>query len=310
MVAFNPNTPKGLEPFQRNDGAAWTDRLRRYYVPAAYTNALFVGDPVVKKAGSADVNGINGCDLAVAGTSNLITGVVCGFLGTATAGSGNVPSMLGVGIGTGPMYRPAGAQTLDWYVLVNDDPEAAWLIQADNNYGGTATAVTFSAAAAITGTGLPTTVGAPVYFSNSTSAASLPSPYVAYQTYYILAGSASTSITVAATPGGTAIVAAGAGTGSSFISQPVTAAAALVGKNINLLPGTGSPYTGWSGWQASTGTSYNIAGSAIAAPTTTGTLQLNIIGLATDPLNLAGNYFQKLVVRINQSTEVNAAAGI
>lgn len=307
MVASNPNIPQGLVPFQRLDGAKWSDRLRKYYVPAAQTNPLFIGDPVLKQAASADVNGVNGVDLALAGSTNRITGVVCGFLGSCAAGSAN-PNLLTNGIGVGPMYRPA-TTTLDWYVLVNDDPEAEWQIQADNN-STNVIAVTFSASTAITGTGLPSTVGTPVAFSNSTASTDLPSPLVAYQTYYVLAGSTSSSITVATAPGGAAILMAGAGTGASFITDGTTMPTNVVGKNINLLPGTGSPYTGWSGWQASSGANYNNAGSAIVAPGTGATLQLNIVGLAGDVADTAGNLFQKLIVRLNISTETNAVAGI
>jgi hypothetical protein len=214
-AAINPNTPYGLQPVQRLDGAKWSDRLRRYYVPQAQTNALYVGDPVVKITGSADVNGVNGVDLCTAGSTNKITGVVCGFLGTATAGSGNYPSFWG--LGTGPLYRPTST-AYDWYVLVNDDPEAEWLIQADANYG------------ASSGTAMPVTV---------------------------------------------------------------------VGKNINLKSGTGSAYTGWSGWQADSNT------------TGTGsTLQLNIVAIFTDAANIAVAQYQKLVVRLNISTETNIQAGI
>jgi hypothetical protein len=305
MTAFNPNTPYGLSPVQRNDGAVWSDRGTIYYVPAAQTNALYVGDPVIKKAGSADTNGTNGCDLAVAGTGNSVTGVVIGFLGACTAGL-NKPSLYG--LPAGPVYRPASTAQ-DWFVIVNDDPEAQWNIQVDSNVGGTI-AVTFSAAAAITGTGLPSTAGTPVAFSNSTASTDLPSPYVAYQTYYVLPGSTSTSITVAATPGGTAIVAAGAGTGSSFITSGVPFAVATVGKNINLLPGTGNPYTGWSGWQASSGANVNIAGATIAAPGTGSTLQLNVLGVATDAGDAAGAFFTKLRVRLNTATEITGQSGI
>jgi hypothetical protein len=306
MTGFNPNIPKGLDPVQRLDDAKWNARLRKYYSPQAKTNALYVGDPVIKVTASADVNGVNGVDLALAASGDAVTGVVCGFLGVSTAGSGNTPSFYG--LPTGPLYRPASTAS-DWYVLVDDSFEDEWIIQADNNYGGVI-AVTFSASSAITGTGLPSTAGTPVAFSNSTASTDLPSPLVAYQTYYVLAGSTSTSITVAATPGGTAIVMAGAGTGSSYITSGVAPPVSIVGKNINLLPGTGNPYTGWSGWQASTGANYDAAGSAIAAPGTGSTLQLNVVGIYTDADNAAGNYFTKLIVRLNTATEITGQAGI
>lgn len=126
----------GLSPVQRLDGAVWNDSLRVYYVPAANTNALFVGDPVLKVTGSADINGVNGVDIAAAGTAAKITGVVCGYLGSCVAGAPNSGSSYQGAInmfassGTpGNMYRPAST-ALDWYVLVNDDPEAQFYIQA------------------------------------------------------------------------------------------------------------------------------------------------------------------------------------
>lgn len=135
----------GLQPVQRLDGARWMDSLRCYFVPAAQTNALYVGDPVIKIAGSADTNGVNGVDLATAGTANKITGVVCGFLGSCAAGKPGGPTMQAVNMfansGTpGNAYRPAST-SLDWYVLVNDDPETQFYIQ-ENDSGAPLTVAT------------------------------------------------------------------------------------------------------------------------------------------------------------------------
>ena len=215
MTTTNPNMPNGLSPIRRLDGAKWQDSARVYYVPAAQTNALFVGDPVIKKTGSADVNGVNGVDLA--GTTGAVTGVVVGFIGIAVAGSGNEPSFFGLSGTPGPAYRPAST-SYDYYVLVNDDPEAEWLVQADNNYGG------------VSGTPVPV---------------------------------------------------------------------AAVGKNANLKSGTGSVYTGLSGWLMDSNT---VA--------TTSTLQLNIIGVYTDAQNAAAALNGKFFVRLNTSTEITGQSGI
>lgn len=134
-MTANPNTPAGLVPIRRLDGAKWNDSLRKYFVPAAQTNALYVGDAVTKEAASADVNGVNAVDLTASG-SNPITGVVCGFLGTCPAGAGGPISLFGLSGQPGPAYRPA-TTAADWYVLVNDDPEAEFLIQENDDYGGT-----------------------------------------------------------------------------------------------------------------------------------------------------------------------------
>jgi hypothetical protein len=130
----NLNTPYGLQPVRRLDGAKWGDSLRTYYVPASYGSAMFVGDPVVKVSGAAINNGINAVNLAAAGYSagtvgNPITGVICGFLGVLPAGStSGQPGLFGLSGSPGPAYRPASTPW-DWYVLVNDDPEAEWNIQ-------------------------------------------------------------------------------------------------------------------------------------------------------------------------------------
>ena len=133
MAVVNQNTPFGLTPVQRFDGAAWRNSLRRYYVPAANTNALFVGDPVTKVAASADINGVNGIDL----TSNTgaITGVICGWAGVCAAGTGN-PAFFGLSGTPGNIYRPAST-SMDYYALVNDDPEAEFWIQENDDYSTT-----------------------------------------------------------------------------------------------------------------------------------------------------------------------------
>jgi hypothetical protein len=212
----NPNTPFGLSPINRLDGAGWRDSLTLYFVPAAQTNALYVGDPVIKKAAAADTNGVNAVDLASAGAGNLITGVVCGFYGVCAAGAA-APSFFGLSGTPGPAFRPA-TTSLDYYVLVNDDPEAEFVIQENDNVGG-----------------------------------------------------------VAGTP------------------LAVTA----VGKNANLVSGTGSQYTGLSGWML------QANGTA-----TTQNFQLNIKGFLQEADNVAGAAFAKVIVSINQHTETPNSAGI
>ena len=128
MTAPNTNNKAGLQVISRNDAAKWGNSLRVYFVPAANQNALYVGDPVVKISGSANGNGINGIDLATAGANASVTGVVCGFVGIATAGSTNTPAMYGLSGTPGSVYRPA-ATGYDYYALVNDYPESLFTVQ-------------------------------------------------------------------------------------------------------------------------------------------------------------------------------------
>jgi hypothetical protein len=152
MPTSNPNAPFGLRAIRRIDSASWGDSMREYYVPAANTNALFDGDPVLKVSGLADANGINAIDIAVGsgGTASLITGVVGGFRPNyALSGT------------PGPAYRPA-ATSLAYYAMVSDDPEVQFIVRDNGNYGGTAgTATPMSAvgknANLIAGAGSPYT---------------------------------------------------------------------------------------------------------------------------------------------------------
>lgn len=142
-MATNPATPYGLQPIQIQGAKDWRDSCTVYYVPAATTNAMYVGDPVIKLAASADVNGINGVNLAAAGSSNRITGVIVGFQGKGTTqlGSYNPGSLFGLSGNPGPAYKPANDASA-WYVLVADDPQTVFAIQSNDSGNGTAPAAT------------------------------------------------------------------------------------------------------------------------------------------------------------------------
>ncbi len=76
-------------------------------------------------------------------------------------------------------------------------------------------------------------------------------------------------------------------------------AATVVGRNANLASGAGSPYTGWSGW---------LLNAAQIA--TTSTYQVSIKGFLPEIDNLPGSTHAKLLVTINNDTEVPPATGI
>lgn len=154
----NPNTPAGLVPIQRLGAADYRESLTPYYVAGGNSNALYVGDPVIKVAASADVNGINGVTLASAGTSNKITGVICGFLGAGAAVLGQPanPSFFALSGTPGPAYKPASA-TADYYVLVCDDPNIEYAIQSNDSGGAPAATVVGKNANLASGAGSPYT---------------------------------------------------------------------------------------------------------------------------------------------------------
>jgi hypothetical protein len=145
----NPNTPYGLQLVQRLGTAEFRNSISLYYAPASQSNALYVGDPVLKQAASADSNGVDGVDLAAA-TGN-ITGVIVGFYGVCASGAAN-PSFFGLSATPGPAYRPAST-SLDYYVLVCDDPQALYSVQSNDSGGAPAATVVGKNANLASGTG-------------------------------------------------------------------------------------------------------------------------------------------------------------
>jgi hypothetical protein len=128
----NTNKPQGLTPVQYLNGSPWNGQARQYYIPSGNTQAFAIGDPVASSA-SADANGVPAIQLATAGASNAIRGVVVSA-GGITRGAGNFdPTNLNTTV-------IPGTKTKDYYVLVADDPN----ILFEGQEGGTGTA--FSAA--------------------------------------------------------------------------------------------------------------------------------------------------------------------
>jgi hypothetical protein len=82
------------------------------------------------------------------------------------------------------------------------------------------------------------------------------------------------------------------------IQEAAGIAAVDVGLNANLASGSGSSYTSQSGFMLDA-----------ATKATTATLQLKIMGVSQRPNNALGAY-NKLLVKINNSTEVAASAGV
>lgn len=114
----NANSPTGLRPVAYMGGAPYNGAANLYI--ATDSNALFIGDPVVK-AGSASADGIPTCTIATNGATNAITGVVVGFQDKAS---------MELGYGAGSTTRQ---------VLVADDPNLLFEVQEDS--GGATTAL-------------------------------------------------------------------------------------------------------------------------------------------------------------------------
>lgn len=116
----NANRPSGLSPVEYLNGSPWNGQGKVYSILAAVTNALYVGDPVGLVAGGADANGIQAVDLCAAGATAV--GAIMA-IGTVSTGPYINPNDLT------KVFRPSGAQAVNYYALVCDDPNVIFEIQ-------------------------------------------------------------------------------------------------------------------------------------------------------------------------------------
>jgi hypothetical protein len=124
----NLNAPSGLSPVMYRNGNFWNGQARLYGIIATDTNPCYIGDVVkIDATNFADTNGIPYVTRATAGAT--ARGVVVA-VGTA----------LPYGYQGGPYinpndltktYRPASAQSVNYYVAVVDDPDVIFEIQED-----------------------------------------------------------------------------------------------------------------------------------------------------------------------------------
>jgi hypothetical protein len=137
MAIVNPNKPAGLSPVAYLNGANYDGKVRMYSILAANTNPFYVGDLVVPVAGgtatASDSRGIPAVTLATAG--NAAVGVIVAVGTTPDGGPYANPANLNQN------YRPTGAQAVNYYAAVSDDPNIIYEIQE----GGAGTNLTNAA---------------------------------------------------------------------------------------------------------------------------------------------------------------------
>jgi len=123
-MANNPNVPWGFQPVQNEFSNGYRANQRVCYIPAATTNAIFLGDPVIIGTTTTNLGqGYPSVNLITAGSSNKVSGVVTGFLGSSPNGAFFANS------GTpGPMYK-ATNQAAAWWCLVDDSYQSLFVVQ-------------------------------------------------------------------------------------------------------------------------------------------------------------------------------------
>jgi hypothetical protein len=122
----NVNAPFGMRFVGMLTGGAANASIRRYRIPASETNAIYLGDPVMRMTSSSRLS------TGTTPSKNQLEGLE--YVERATGTTGTV--MLGVVVGFA--FDPSDltlnycAGTLERDVLVCDDPNALFEIQSDS----------------------------------------------------------------------------------------------------------------------------------------------------------------------------------
>lgn len=132
MAIVNPNKPAGLAAVKSLIGNSYVSQGNMYVVLASDTNPYFPGD-LVDLTGVGDSRGIQGITLATAG--NPAVGVIASIGINPDGGPYINPNNLAL------TSRPTGAQPINYYALVIDDPYTVFEIQE----GGAVTNLTAAA---------------------------------------------------------------------------------------------------------------------------------------------------------------------
>jgi len=124
----NVDSPFGLRPIRMKDGSPYNGSAVPMYIASGYGTALFIGDPVIKVAGGSNTAAVTlpgvgsfgigtmpNVQKALAGSTDLIAGVIVGFAASPTSGLEN-------------QYNPASTERIAY---VCNNPDVIFEVQAD-----------------------------------------------------------------------------------------------------------------------------------------------------------------------------------
>jgi hypothetical protein len=121
----NPNAPFGFSPIIYGTSGTNNQQLRVYWIPSADTSAYYIGDVVKTQTGS-DANGTP--KIAKCASGDTPRGVIMGVL----QANPNSPTLVGTNIDLTITSVPS-SKAIDYYVMVNDDPDQMYVIQGDSS---------------------------------------------------------------------------------------------------------------------------------------------------------------------------------
>lgn len=143
----NADRPNGLIPIGTKSGSAWTAQVREYPVDSNTAGNIAIGSPVVLEAGG-------NLELATAGATNVILGVVVGFVPTGNADGDNFLTSANLGVAEHPGYLPAATAGRALVAVGRDI-----LYQAQMDTGTVVAATAVGARANLVGNSVSTTTG-------------------------------------------------------------------------------------------------------------------------------------------------------
>ena len=123
----NTSRPSGFSPVRTQMAGSTNGQGNLYYIPSTDTNAYYIGDPVKTSAG-ADANGVP--QVVKAAGTDKVRGV---FIGAQAAST--TTSFQGVTLTLEQTSIPA-TKTRDYYIYVEDDPQAWFEVQDDGLTAG------------------------------------------------------------------------------------------------------------------------------------------------------------------------------
>lgn len=157
----NQNQLSGLAPVRYLNGAPWSGAVNIYTILAADTAQYWIGDPVTT-IGNAGGDSFGNPAVTLAAAGAAVRGVIVG-LGTSRFGPYAQLNNL-----NSPLTRPSGAQSVNWYAAVVDDPQVLFEIQ-EGGVGAVLTSSSINRNVNFnTGTRTSTLLLSPVFLDNNT----------------------------------------------------------------------------------------------------------------------------------------------
>lgn len=120
--------PFGFAAISNFNGAPYSGRLTRYWIPSTDNNAYYIGD-AVKSLANADGSGVPGVVKITNGT-DTIRGVIISVDVVNIGLPGSMATLQGTDLLLAQVSIPA-SKGKDYYVLVADDPDTMFMMMGD-----------------------------------------------------------------------------------------------------------------------------------------------------------------------------------